>query len=326
MPKSFWFVVSYLITFLITLKVFPTIIGSLVVALFFTILIDVIASYLEKLKITRKITVPLASLIFYGAIVYALYSLIPITIEEGKKAFDVVKDFNFNAIPGKTGDVINTLLDTAGTYLKNLIIQFASYLASNLSNFITVGLLLIVASAYMAIVSKHLWNALDKLFPNSDLNITKKFLVKTIKDLRLFVSGQIIIAFLVGVITWITALILGFPYPLFLGILAGITDFIPYLGAFITAIPLILLGFTNFGLWGIFKALIILMLANQLEMWILSPRIAGGKVHLNWFLVLVSLLIFGQLYGIVGVLITIPLLIIIRNIWNIYVLKYLKKI
>ncbi|SHF26681.1 Predicted PurR-regulated permease PerM [Marinitoga hydrogenitolerans DSM 16785] len=326
MPKSFWFIIFYFTLFLILLKIFPTIIGSLVVALFFTLLIDVIASYLEKLKISRKITVPLASLIFYGAIVYSLYSLIPITIEEGKKAFDVVNSIEINQIPGKTGEVLNTLLDTAGKYLNDLIIQFASYLASNISNFITVGLLLIVASAYMAIVNKQLWNAIDKFFPNSEIKTTKKFLLLTIKDLKKFVSGQIITAFFVGLTTWFSALVMGFPYPLFLGILSGITDFIPYLGVFITAIPITLLGFTNFGLVGILKALLILTIANQLEMWILSPRISGGKVHLNWFLVLVSLLIFGQLYGIVGVLITIPILIIIRNVWDMYIIQYLKKI
>ncbi|KLO23002.1 MULTISPECIES: AI-2E family transporter [unclassified Marinitoga] len=326
MPKSFWFLVAYLIFFLILLKLFPTIVGSLVVALFFTILIDVIASYLEKLKISRKVTVPMASLIFYGAIVYSFYSLIPITVEEGKKAFDVIKNIDFNNIPGTTGEVINTLLDTTGTYLKNIIIQFASYLASNISNFITVGLLLIVASAYMAIANKRLWKIIDKFFPNSDIKKTKRFLIITIRDLKKFVSGQIITALFVGVITWFTSLIFGFPYPLFLGLLAGITDFIPYLGIFITAIPILLLGFTNFGLMGIVKGIIIITLANQLEMWILSPRISGGKVNLNWFLILVSLLIFGQMYGVVGVLITIPLLIVFRNIWKIYIINYLKKI
>jgi predicted PurR-regulated permease PerM len=326
MSKSFWFILSYLIISLILLKIFPTIVGSLVIALFFTILIDVIASYLEKIKISRKITVPLASLIFYGAIVYAFYNLIPITIEESTKAFEVLKNINFTTIPGKTGDVVNTLLDTAGKYLNNIIIQLAGYLASNLSNYITVALLLIVASGYMAIASKRLWKSIDKFFPNSELKYTKKFLIKTYDDLRKFVSGQMITALFVGIITWFLALILGFPYSIFLGILAGITDFIPYLGVFITAFPLILLGFTNFGLMGIIKGLIILIVANQIETWILSPRISGGKVNLNWFLILVSMFMFAQTFGVVGVLITVPLLIVFRNLWNMYIIKYLKKI
>ncbi|WP_129408275.1 AI-2E family transporter [Marinitoga lauensis] len=280
MSKSFWFIISYLIIFLILLKIFPTIVGSLVIALFFTILIDVIASYLEKIKISRKITAPLAALLFYGAIVYAFYSLIPITIEESTKAFEVLKGINFNSIPGKTGEVVNTLLDTAGKYLNDLIIQLARYLASNISNYITVALLLIVASGYMAIASKRLWLSIDKFFPNSEIKYTKKFLLKTYSDLRKFVSGQIITALFVGLITWFMALILGFPYAIFLGILAGITDFIPYLGVFITAFPLILLGFTNFELIGIIKALIILITANQIETWILSPRISGEKLIL----------------------------------------------
>ncbi|KAF2955259.1 AI-2E family transporter [Marinitoga sp. 38H-ov] len=326
MPKTFWFIISYLIFFLVLLKTFPTIIGSLIVALFFTILIDVIASYLEKLKISRKISAPLSSLIFYGTLVYVLYSIIPITIEEGKKAFDTVTKIDLNVIPGKAGEVVNTFLDTTNNYLNDIIVQIATYIASNISNFITVGLLLIVASAYIAIASKNLFNSIDKFFPNSEIKKTKRFLLTTYIDLRKFVSGQIITAFFVGLITWFLSLILGFPYAVFLGILAGITDFIPYLGVVITALPLTLLGFTNFGLSGIIKAIVILVIANQIETWILSPRISGGKVNLNWFLVLISLLIFGQVFGVVGVLITIPLLIIIRNIWNIFIYPYLKNI
>ncbi|NUU95593.1 hypothetical protein XO10_04765 [Marinitoga sp. 1135] len=326
MKKSFWFIMMYLIVFMISLKIFSTIVGSLVIAMFFTILIDVIASYLEKIKIPRKLTVPIASLIFYGAIVYAFYSIIPITIEESKKVFDSIAEFDFQGIPGTTGEVVNTLLDTAGDYLRNMIVQFASYLASNISNFLTIALLLIVASGYMAIASKRMWNLIDMFFPNSEIDSTKDFLIKTYSDLRKFVSGQIITALSVGVITWIMALIFGFPYALFLGILAGITDFIPYLGIFITAIPILLLGFTNFGLMGLLKGVIIITFANQLEMWVLAPRISGGQVNINWFLILTSMLIFAQLYGVVGVLITIPLLIIFKNIWKMYVVDYLKKI
>ncbi|APT75872.1 hypothetical protein LN42_05390 [Marinitoga sp. 1137] len=326
MKKSFWFIMMYLIVFMISLKIFSTIVGSLVIAMFFTILIDVIASYLEKIKIPRKLTVPIASLIFYGAIVYAFYSIIPITIEESKKVFDSIAEFDFQGIPGTTGEVVNTLLDTAGDYLRNMIVQFASYLASNISNFLTIALLLIVASGYMAIASKRMWNLIDMFFPNSEIDSTKDFLIKTYNDLRKFVSGQIITALSVGVITWIMALVFGFPYALFLGILAGITDFIPYLGIFITAIPILLLGFTNFGLMGLLKGLIIITFANQLEMWVLAPRISGGQVNINWFLILTSMLIFAQLYGVVGVLITIPLLIIFKNIWKMYVVDYLKKI
>ncbi|AEX85396.1 putative permease [Marinitoga piezophila KA3] len=326
MKKSFWFIMMYLIVFMISLKIFSTIVGSLVIAMFFTILIDVIASYLEKIKIPRKLTVPIASLIFYGAIVYAFYSVIPITIEESKKVFDSIAEFDFQGIPGTTGEVVNTLLDTAGDYLRNMIVQFASYLASNISNFLTIALLLIVASGYMAIASKRMWNLIDMFFPNSEIDSTKDFLIKTYSDLRKFVSGQIITALSVGVITWIMALIFGFPYALFLGILAGITDFIPYLGIFITAIPILLLGFTNFGLMGLLKGVIIITFANQLEMWVLAPRISGGQVNINWFLILTSMLIFAQLYGVVGVLITIPLLIIFKNIWKMYVVDYLKKI
>jgi predicted PurR-regulated permease PerM len=128
----------------------------------------------------------------------------------------------------------------------------------------------------------------------------------------------------VGVSTFALSLVFAIPNPVFLGLLAGITDFIPYLGVIITAIPMLLLGFSAHGFIGVIFALIILTVTNQLEMWIYSPRISQEQVKINWFVILISMLTFGQFFGIVGVLITVPLLIIIKNLWITFVIPYLR--
>ena len=66
--------------------------------------------------------------------------------------------------------------------------------------------------------------------------------------------------------------VLGIPYALFLGFLSGITDFIPFLGVLIAALPAILLGLSDGGLWGVLKVVIVLLVAVEG----LSPAEAAG--------------------------------------------------
>jgi predicted PurR-regulated permease PerM len=129
---------------------------------------------------------------------------------------------------------------------------------------------------------------------------------------------------MVGLTTFILSFIFNIPNAGFLGLLAGITDFIPYLGVVITSIPMLILAFSSHGTWGIITAILILTITNQLEMWIYAPRISQQQVNINWFVILISMMILGQLYSIVGVLITVPLLIMIRNLWDMFVIPYLK--
>jgi len=185
--------------------------------------------------------------------------------------------------------------------------------------------LLIIASIYMNTFKENVKQHLEKMFPLSSIERTRVFLSKVYNETKLFVSGQLLTAFLVGLITYFGMMLFRIPYAGFLAVLAGITDFIPFFGVIVTAIPALLLGFTTYGLWGIVKVLIVLLIANQLEMWFLSPKIASSRVKINWFVILVNMLIFNSLFGVVGILVSVPCLIFIKNFWFIYVSELLRK-
>ena len=320
MNQGFWFLLSYLLAFLICLKVFPAVFGSIAIAFIFTVLIDVIAELLEKLKLKRALSVPLAATGFYGAIVYAFYSVFPIALAEGRKIFS----FEFTLPDGKVSKILESVVTYINDNLETIILNVFSYLATNLPKLLTMTLLIIVASAYLNVVKKHLGKSLDKLFPASSLGEIRKFMKNSYKQIKRFSYGQLMTALFVGFATALLSLLFKIPHALFLGILAGITDLVPYMGVIVTAIPLFLLGFSAHGWWGLLFAFIILFSTNQLEMWVLAPRISQRQVHINWFTILISMFVFGYLYGIVGILITVPMLILIKNMWNTFVVPYLK--
>ena len=128
-----------------------------------------------------------------------------------------------------------------------------------------------------------------------------------------------IIAAIVGGIVGVGMFIAGIPYALFLGFLAGITNFIPFLGVIIAGVPALLVGLTHDGPWGLVKVLIVIVVANQLESWVLSPRIQGRRMKLNWFAIIVAIFFCAGFLGVVGVLLAIPILIFFRDFWISYV-------
>ncbi len=319
--KVFWYLLFYIFAYLVGLKFFPTVLGSLAIAFLFTVMIDVIAQLLERIKIKRKFGIIIAAFLFYGSLAYALYSIFPITIQESKKIFSS----SITLPQGKFGEITQNILNYANDNIQSIVVKVISYVASNIPKILTMALLLIVASAYFNVINKKVVKSLSKLFPKSSLGQAEKYLKVSYNQIKKFSYGQLLTAFFVGLTTFILSLIFGIPNAGFLGLLAGITDFIPYLGVIITSIPMLILGFSAYGVWGLFFAILILTITNQLEMWIFAPRISQQQVNINWFIILITMLILGQLYNIVGVLITVPLLIIIRNLWKMFVIPYLQR-
>ena len=109
----------------------------------------------------------------------------------------------------------------------------------------------------------------------------------------------------IGVITWLVLTILGIPFALPLAILAGFLEIIPTIGPIIAAIPAVIVAFAISPLTGL-----VVMLAyvgiQIAENNILVPKIMQKAVGLNPIVILVAILIGGQLFGIIGALLSIP--------------------
>lgn len=130
-----------------------------------------------------------------------------------------------------------------------------------------------------------------------------------------FFAGKLIDSAIIGVLCFIVMVIFKMPYALIISVIVGVTNIIPYFGPFIGAIPsafLILLvdpgkcvGF-----------LIFIFILQQIDGNIIGPKILGGKTGLSSFWVLFSLLIFGGLFGMVGMIIGVPIFSILYSFVN----------
>jgi predicted PurR-regulated permease PerM len=121
-----------------------------------------------------------------------------------------------------------------------------------------------------------------------------------------YMLGNLAISVICGSIYGVTAVILGIPYPLALAVIAGVLDLIPSIGATIAGVIVALAALTvSPAAFVIF--LIVMVVYQQLENYVLQPTIIGKAARISGFTVLASVLAFGALFGLVGAIIAVPI-------------------
>lgn len=142
-----------------------------------------------------------------------------------------------------------------------------------------------------------------------------------------YLRGQLLVALIVGVLTYLGFLIVGFPYPLMLGAIAGIFNLVPFLGLVVSLIPALLIAFASGAVWiSLLKIAVVIGAIQTFESTVLSPQIVGGSVGLNPVWVILALAIFGFFFGFVGLLIAVPLAVLLRVVLSRAVAAYRRSI
>lgn len=121
-----------------------------------------------------------------------------------------------------------------------------------------------------------------------------------------FIRGQLLVALSVVIMASIGLLIVGVPYWIIFGIIAGFADLIPYVGPIIGALPPIIFTLATDPSKAIWVA-VVFVIAQQLESSVVSPKIVGESVGLHPAMIIFVLLLGGALFGFVGLLTAVPL-------------------
>ncbi len=130
-----------------------------------------------------------------------------------------------------------------------------------------------------------------------------------------FVRGQILLGLLVGLLAAAASSLLGLRFALLLGIWAGLTEFIPYVGPVLGAVPAVLAALT-ISPWKAAQVAIAFAIIQQLENAVLSPKIMGESVGLHPIVVLFAVLTGGYLAGGWGLILALPVAGLVRVLWT----------
>ncbi len=138
-----------------------------------------------------------------------------------------------------------------------------------------------------------------------------------------YFRGQLIEACLVGVLTWLGLLIVGFPYSGFVGVVAGVFNLVPYLGLIVSALPALVIAILSGNvLASLLKVGAVFGVVQVLDSTVTGPRIVGGSVGLHPVWVILALAIGGFFFGFAGLLLAMPAGVLIKLLLREGLLRY----
>ena len=128
---------------------------------------------------------------------------------------------------------------------------------------------------------------------------------RIIKTTSRYMLGNLAISLICATVYGITAVILGLPHALALAVIAGILDLIPSIGALLAGIIIGIVAL-SVSLGALIAFVIVIVVYQQIENYVLQPTIIGRAARVSGFTVIVSVLVFGSLFGVIGAIIGVP--------------------
>jgi predicted PurR-regulated permease PerM len=162
---------------------------------------------------------------------------------------------------------------------------------------------------YMAADPELYQRGLLRLVPRRGRAAVDEALKAAGQALRRWLMGQLVAMLLVGLTTGVGLALLGVPLAISLGLVAGVLEFIPYIGPIIAAIPAILIGFSEGPQQALLVAVLYLVV-HQLEGNVIMPIVQRWAVSLPPALGILAVVVFGLLFGVLGVLFATPLMVV----------------
>jgi predicted PurR-regulated permease PerM len=318
-----------LVAFFLLWKV-RTFVGWFVIALFLAAVLNPAVNWLERRF--RLINRPLAIGLTYVGVLVALLLVVGIFLPvltdqingfikfvttaanapEGPTQYirGLAKDNGLGGFMQRFDDQLDELRKHLGGVLQNLlsssgqiVISFAGVIAA-LATVLTLTFFLLLGSERYV-------NAGVGLFPERLQLLVRRLLGQSAGAISGYITGNLSISVICGITTFIVLLVLGMPYAAPLALLVAVLDLIPLVGATLGGALLVIVGLFVEP-WKAVVLLVFVLVYQQVESSFLQPIVYSKAVQLNGLVILIALLVGGQLLGIPGALLAIPVAEIIR--------------
>jgi predicted PurR-regulated permease PerM len=322
------------------------------VALLIALLLNPIVRAVGRARIPRGFAVALVYLVFAFALVAAIGALGTVVVDETKTAAKRVDSY-FTDVNGRTGQVeadrdvdrFQHWLDThrlggidvqkrghdwvdrirehdVGKYTSK-VVDFVEGAAISIGKLLFSAVIIIVASIYMLLDFPRLARTLDRRFPPQAGS--NSLLVRMERALTSYVRAQALVSLIIGTSAGIGLWLLGVlgwlpggqKWALLFGAWAAVTELIPYLGPWLGSIPPFLYALVVHPVSALWVALLFLFI-HQIEGHVVIPNVMGSALRLHPLLVIFGLLAGGEIYGLPGALVALPMLAVGRALWEFF--------
>ena len=184
------------------------------------------------------------------------------------------------------------------------VMLFSSGVVQGIGSMFTNGFVILLSVVFMLLESEHFISKISHA--TSDTQVIKN-IGEIVSKIKRYMVLKALISLFTGLIVWVALLIVGTDYAFLWAVLAFMLNFIPNIGSIIAAVPAVLLTLVQFGSFSAIVVSAIYIGVNIIIGSIIEPKIMGKGLGLSTLVVFLSLLFWGWLLGIVGMLLSIPL-------------------
>jgi predicted PurR-regulated permease PerM len=307
-----------------------TFIGWFVIALFLAAVLNPAVNWLQRRH--RLMKRPLAIGLTYLGVLVALLLVVGIFVPvltdqingfikfvttaanapEGPTQYikGLAKDNGLGGLFQRFEDQLDELRKQLGGVLQNLL-SASGQIALGVAEMIAALATVLTLTFFLLLGSERYVNAGVGLFPERHQPLVRRLLSQSAGAISGYITGNLAISVICGITTFIVLLILGMPYAAPLALLVAVLDLIPLVGATLGGALLVIVGLFVEP-WKAVVLLVYIVVYQQAEGSLLQPIVYSRAVHLNGLVILIALLVGGQLLGIPGALLAIPVAEIIR--------------
>jgi predicted PurR-regulated permease PerM len=292
----------------------------LLVAVLIASALEPLAIRLQRFRIPRAISVLTAYAFFVGLLIVAVTILVPPLIAEIQSLTvnlpviytQLVSMLGRAGVAFGASDLVPSLqkgLLDVGQFLAQTSNGIFATTKTVFGSLFSI-LLTFVISFYLVISRDSLYAFVCSVVPLEHRPYTIKIIKKAQQKIGHWLLAQIVLGLIMGTLVFVCLWALGVPYALAIALLAFFAEFVPVIGPTLSAIPAVLLGFTNSWIVGLI-VLVMYLIIHQIESNLLVPNIMRRAVGLNPLTTILAVIIGAKLAGVIGVVLAVPIATII---------------
>lgn len=323
--RSNFFLVGFIALVLAgaVLKITATVVLPFIIAILLAFILDPIVRTLQKLHIPRALAILMVILGIGGALYLAGFIL----FSSGKTILSQYPRYEkrFLEIYGWIAGLFGLPFDEHRTFIDNLwgqlgirnsIRDYTLYFTNGFIGFLENMVMVLLFMVFLLLESAHLEEKIQVAFENRFSGKIRSIVEAIVIQVSRYLTLKFFVSLATGVFVALGLALLGVDFWLIWGIISFILNFIPTIGSLASGAGVTLFALLQFWPhgWPVFGALMVMLLVNFVIGNILEPQIQGDNLDLSPFVVLVSLLAWGWLWGFAGLILAVPMTVIVKII------------
>jgi predicted PurR-regulated permease PerM len=315
---SYYFIVMASITIVLAgVKNASEIIVPFLLSLFLTIILLPAYNYINKKGLPSIISLSIVMGIFLF-IVFLVIKLIGSSITDFNANIDNYSEtlkLYFSSIVVWLSTIgIELSVDEISSIMNSKeIMTFATKMMQSLGTIFTNSFIVILTILFMLLESTHFKDKIELIDNKKETLLHIEKITSQIKE---YMVLKTLISIFTGLVVWFSLYLIGTDYAFLWGVVAFLFNFIPNIGSIIAAVPAILLTLVQLGVMSALLVSSIYIILNIIIGSVIEPKVMGKGLGLSTLVVFLSLLFWGWLLGVVGMLLSIPLTIMMKIILN----------